>query len=144
MRPRSLILRNSARCGHCGQEIESSHRHDFRMCRCGALGVDGGNDYIRRIGQGWIDTSLVARLEEDDPAAQAVTRAFQERLHTGWRPSLGDYADAPRLEGWRAHDLHLSAGPASVLIGTVTGHPGFRDGPLIATGQVLAGDERHG
>lgn len=50
MRPPEIILRNSARCLHCGDEVESTHRHDFRTCGCGELSVDGGHDYIRRIG----------------------------------------------------------------------------------------------
>lgn len=44
------IIRNSARCRKCGEEIESRHRHDFRQCKCGAIFVDGGRDYIRRGG----------------------------------------------------------------------------------------------
>ena len=42
------ILRNAARCDRCGDVIESRHRHDFRACSCGALGVDGGLAYTRR------------------------------------------------------------------------------------------------
>lgn len=144
MRPPNLILRNSARCTHCGEEIESTHRHDFRSCSCGKMAVDGGHDYIRRIGTGWIDTSIVAQVEEDDPSVQAIALAFQERLLTGWRPAPDDYADAPHLANWRSHALRLPAGPATVLLGTVAGHPDFSDGTLIATGRVLAGDEALG
>ena len=42
------ILRNAIRCNHCGDVIESTYRHDFRMCRCGSVFVDGGHDYLRR------------------------------------------------------------------------------------------------
>ena len=42
------ILRNAIRCNHCGEVIESAHRHDFRTCRCGCVSVDGGHDYLRR------------------------------------------------------------------------------------------------
>lgn len=45
------ILFNCARCRKCGSIIESTHVHDFRMCTCGAIGVDGGLEYIRRIGE---------------------------------------------------------------------------------------------
>lgn len=59
------IIRNSAKCLVCGDEIESKHRHDFMPCSCGNIFVDGGKDYIRR---GWRDgpwenTSIV---EDDD------------------------------------------------------------------------------
>lgn len=44
------ILRNAAKCARCQDVIESTHRHDFRACKCGAIMVDGGKDYIRRVG----------------------------------------------------------------------------------------------
>lgn len=45
-----MIIRNKLRCLECGDEIESFHTHDFRWCKCGAVAVDGGHDYLRRIG----------------------------------------------------------------------------------------------
>ena len=41
------ILRNSAKCLNCGDEIVSSSRHDFQECSCGDVFVDGGEDYLR-------------------------------------------------------------------------------------------------
>lgn len=41
---------NKAKCKKCGDVIHSKHRHDFVECKCGAIGIDGGNDYIRRLG----------------------------------------------------------------------------------------------
>ena len=75
------IIRNSAKCNTCEVELESRHRHDFRVHTCpnnpvmarhwvdGVLmdfpdeidfnwGVDGGKSYIRRIGEGFTDTSI--------------------------------------------------------------------------------------
>ncbi len=75
------ILRNSAKCNTCEVELESRHGHDFRVHMCpnkpvpmrrwvdrklievhGAVdfnwGVDGGKNYIRRIGEGFTDTSI--------------------------------------------------------------------------------------
>lgn len=43
-------LRNRAQCRKCGDIIESRHVHDFVRCKCGAIFVDGGHDYIRRGG----------------------------------------------------------------------------------------------
>ena len=34
----------------CGDIIESTHRHDFKFCKCGAVAVNGGKDYLRRCG----------------------------------------------------------------------------------------------
>jgi len=53
-----VIIRNSALCSKCGDEIESKHVHDFVRCSCGAAFVDGGHDYLRRGGDA-LDTSLV-------------------------------------------------------------------------------------
>lgn len=47
IKERVKITRNAARCKKCGDEIESKHRHDFRACKCGAIFVDGGKDYLR-------------------------------------------------------------------------------------------------
>lgn len=34
-------------CAKCGDRIFSTHRHDFRRCRCGQTFVDGGSAYLR-------------------------------------------------------------------------------------------------
>ena len=44
------IITNKIRCKKCGDIIESEYTHDFKMCQCGAVGVDGGHDYLRRLG----------------------------------------------------------------------------------------------
>ena len=56
------ILRNSARCALCGDEIFSESRHDFRSCSCGEIFIDGGPSYLRRGAKdmgNFIDTSVV-------------------------------------------------------------------------------------
>lgn len=55
------IVRNSAKCKKCHDEIESKHRHDFVSCKCGEIFVDGGKDYFRRGAkdlENIIDTSI--------------------------------------------------------------------------------------
>ncbi len=47
----SKILANKIRCKKCNEIIESTYRHDFKSCKCGAVAVDGGKDYIRRGGK---------------------------------------------------------------------------------------------
>lgn len=42
------IIKNAIRCNLCGDEIESTSRHEYVMCSCGACAVDGGLDYLRR------------------------------------------------------------------------------------------------
>lgn len=56
------IVRNSAMCRRCGDQIESKHVHDFVTCSCGAISVDGGREYFKRSAVDLtllIDTSVV-------------------------------------------------------------------------------------
>lgn len=58
-----MILENKIKCKHCGEIIESRHRHDFVMCGCGKCGVDGGKDYLRRVGIKDIDWEELSSVE---------------------------------------------------------------------------------
>lgn len=53
------IRTNKIKCNKCGDIIESLSVHDFRFCSCGAVAVDGGHYYLRRIGneEDWEDLS---------------------------------------------------------------------------------------
>jgi len=54
-----VIAINRVKCTKCGDIIESVHGHDFRSCSCGAISVDGGHNYLRRVGDinGYIEMS---------------------------------------------------------------------------------------
>ena len=56
-------MRNRARCRKCGDVVESLHRHDFVACSCGAIFVDGGQDYHRA---GFHHPDDFERIKEDD------------------------------------------------------------------------------
>ena len=58
------IIRNAARCKKCGDVIESKHRHDFVSCKCGAIAVDGGTDYIRWVFNDRDDIEDLCEVEE--------------------------------------------------------------------------------
>jgi hypothetical protein len=58
------IIRNSARCLRCGDEIESKHVHDFVSCSCGAIAVDGGKEYFKRSAE---DLALLQDTSEVGP-----------------------------------------------------------------------------
>ena len=55
------IKRNAIQCNHCGDVIESKHVHDFKMCECGRVFVDGGHDYLSR---GWQEEGDFTELSE--------------------------------------------------------------------------------
>lgn len=42
-----MIKRNIALCKKCNQVIESKHVHDFVVCECGNVSLDGGAEYTR-------------------------------------------------------------------------------------------------
>ena len=53
---------NKIKCNKCGEVIEKhTFPHDFKFCKCGAVAVDGGKDYLRRCGnrEDWEDLSEV-------------------------------------------------------------------------------------
>lgn len=45
------IRTNRIKCKKYGDVIESTHRYDFKSCKCGAVAVDGGREYLKRIGK---------------------------------------------------------------------------------------------
>lgn len=54
------IIENSAVCNKCGEKIISTHVHDFVWCKCQAIAVDGGTEYLKRCGnpEDYKDTSI--------------------------------------------------------------------------------------
>lgn len=61
------ILKNCIQCKVCGDVIESKSVHDFKICSCGACGVDGGLEYIRRMAdsrENYIEMSIVEEVSE--------------------------------------------------------------------------------
>lgn len=44
------IIINKIKCINCGDIIESKVPNDFKRCSCGKVAIDGGHDYLKRIG----------------------------------------------------------------------------------------------
>ena len=55
------ILVNQLQCNSCKDIITSYHTHDFKYCKCGKIAVDGGREYLRRVGEltGYTDLSMM-------------------------------------------------------------------------------------
>ena len=70
-----MILSNQARCMACGDEPYSAHRHDFQYCKCGAMAVDGGMDYLRRLGNPAKIQEMSIKISEEhyDMLCDAIT-----------------------------------------------------------------------
>lgn len=58
------ITVNKIRCNLCGDEIESISVHDFKWCKCGAVAVDGGHEYMKRCGNPKDITELSVEVDE--------------------------------------------------------------------------------
>ena len=60
------IVLNKIKCNHCEDEIESTHQHDYKECKCGKVMTDGGNAYLRRSGNPDYYTDLSLYDEGDN------------------------------------------------------------------------------
>ena len=63
------IIKNAIQCKLCGDIIESTDRHDYVECQCGACAVDGGHDYLRRSYRDkdcYIDLSETIEITEEE------------------------------------------------------------------------------
>ena len=47
---KSNIIINKIKCINCGDVLESKEENDFKRCSCGKVAIDGGHDYLKRIG----------------------------------------------------------------------------------------------
>jgi len=56
-------MRNRAKCGDCGDIIESLHVHDYVKCSCEGIAVDGGDSYFKCFARDW---DKFIRLNDDD------------------------------------------------------------------------------
>ena len=64
---RARIKENKVRCKRCGQVIQSFYRHDFVTCSCGAVSVDGGLDYLKRVAADFDHIEELSTYEEAEP-----------------------------------------------------------------------------
>ena len=61
------IMVNKIRCKKCGDVIESKSVHDLKFCKCESVAVDGGHNYLRRLGEpeNWEDLSEYEVIEDE-------------------------------------------------------------------------------
>lgn len=61
------IITNKIKCRKCGDVIESVFTHDLKRCKCGAVEIDGGKEYLRRSAKSiddFIELSTVINADE--------------------------------------------------------------------------------
>lgn len=73
-----MIIQNAVICNKCDDFIVSKHRHDFVECKCGNIAVDGGQEYLRRVGtmKSYVDMSWSLPDEVYNECAKAVQEAM--------------------------------------------------------------------
>lgn len=59
------IISNQVLCHSCGDTPFSTHRHHMVSCKCGAISVDGGQTYLRRVGAVRDKTEMSIMIEGD-------------------------------------------------------------------------------
>lgn len=47
---KKVIINNKIKCKKYGDIIGSKSNNDYKRCLCGAVAIDGGKDYLKRIG----------------------------------------------------------------------------------------------
>lgn len=82
------IIQNEVKCKLCNDIIWSAHRHDFKYCKCGSVAVDGGMEYIKRVGNMNPDMTEERSMRMDKDALKACTDAVKWAKDTG-RNDLG-------------------------------------------------------
>jgi hypothetical protein len=76
-----MIVENAALCLSCGDKIVSKHRHDFVNCTCGAVAVDGGQEYLRRVGD--FENAMDISWSLPDEVYNNCAEAAQDALDSG-------------------------------------------------------------
>lgn len=75
-----MIIENRVVCHTCGEDIFSKNRHDFVTCTCGAISVDGGQEYLRRVGA--IHNFTELSWELPDELYNACAAAVEDAINT--------------------------------------------------------------
>ena len=68
-----IIVSNQAECLLCGDTPFSAHRHDYKSCKCGALSVDGGDSYIRRVADSFDEVREMTLQYKEDFVDQMIS-----------------------------------------------------------------------
>lgn len=77
----NLIL-NAIKCLACQDIIKSTHRHDYKSCKCGKVAVDGGLEYRRRTG----DHALIEEHCAYQPTGKQLNDGCARDKFIVWSP----------------------------------------------------------
>lgn len=77
------------KCVKCLDVIESKSRYDFKTCKCGAISIDGGSEYLRCVGNpedfDWdfepVDPRQLKVSDTSAKKSEVVDRTVSERKY---------------------------------------------------------------
>lgn len=105
-----MIVQNAVICNKCDDFIFSATVHDFRTCKCGNISVDGGQEYLRRVGG--IDSYFDMSWSIENDIYRFCADAAQDAMDTG-RNKFG-VANAV-LRALREKDIIVAEGEQRVM-----------------------------
>ena len=76
-----MIVQNAVTCLNCGDFIYSAHRHHYNQCTCGSIAVDGGQEYLRRVGA--LDACVDVSWSLPDDVYRDCAEAAENAAKTG-------------------------------------------------------------
>lgn len=85
-----MIVQNAVICNKCDDFIVSKHRHDFVTCKCGAISVDGGQSYLRRVGD------ITGKTEDGRPAYTNMSWELPDELYNACADAVQEAIDTNR------------------------------------------------
>ena len=64
MEKKEKIISNKIKCKKCGDVIKSKNTNDYKRCSCGAVAVEGGKNYLKRIGneEDYVELSTIKNV----------------------------------------------------------------------------------
>ncbi len=131
-----IVLRHSLRCLHCGDELESTWGGDFKWCSCGACGIDGGRELLRRQlgerGVDHVDTSITAHVVVEPARTWATESALEHAAQV-----LAERYPSERIEILEAFDIAWSGWEFDYQGALIT-HDGVPE--LVIVDETGAGD----
>jgi hypothetical protein len=63
MENKPQLIVNRVQCDYCNDIIISYHIYDFKYCKCNKTAVDGGIDFLKRVGDKYTEMSLYSNTE---------------------------------------------------------------------------------
>lgn len=85
-----MIVQNAVICNKCDDFIFSKTRHDFVSCKCGAISVDGGQEYLRRVGD------VYAKTEDGRPVYTDMSWELPDELYRACAIAVKEAEDTGR------------------------------------------------